>query len=428
MVVDRILLKEIILEQRELLSQKEQGVEREWLAAIDKYVKLPQAVVITGIRRAGKSTLLKQIINKYYQDRCYFLNFEDERLIDFKASDFNSLLELFMEIYGERKVFFLDEIQNVEKWELFVRRMYDRGYKFFITGSNASLLSREIGNRLTGRYLPVHLFPFSFGEFLSFKGQKVSPQSFSVTSQRSRVKKSFNEYLKWGGMPEYLKYKNIDLLKGVYDDILYRDIVARYDIKDVKALRELALFFMSNRGSLFTYNKLKQFLGLGSVNTAKSYTGYLENSFLLFVVNQFSYSLKKQSISAKKAYAVDNGMLQAVSFQFSENRGKYLENLVYVELKRRGLEIYYYKTSGGFEVDFIVKNGRRITELIQVVRSLNSEKVRKREIRALKEAGRELKIKKALILTEDGEDIMKVDGIKIEVKPIYKWLLAKGGF
>ena len=420
--MDKILLKEVVVEQRDFILKKEYGVERECLVNIAKQVKSSHVVAISGLRRSGKSTLLKQIMQKYYQNDGYYLNFEDERLLEFTASDFNFLFEILIELYGEKKVFFFDEIQNIPKWELFVRRMHDRGYKFFITGSNASLLSREIGTRLTGRYLPVQLFPFSFNEFLLFNGEQIDSLSLLKTSTRGRLKRFFNRYLMWGGMPEYLKYKNADLLKGVYEDILYRDIVARYDIKEVKILRELGLYFMSNTGALFSYNRLKQSLGLGSVNTAKSYCDYLENSFLVYAVNQFSYSVKKQIQNAKKAYVIDNGILEAVAFRFSQNRGKYLENLVHVELRRRGLDVYYYKTSGGFEVDFVLKNGRKIVELVQVASSLSKKAVKDREIRALTEACKELKTKNILILTENDEEVIRAKGIKIEVKPVYKWL------
>ncbi len=423
--MDKALLKEIILEQAELLECKEIGIEREILSAIGKYTQAPQAVVVSGIRRAGKSTLLKQIIEKYHKEQGYYFNFEDERLCDFKAANFNSLLEVFVELFGERKVFFLDEIQNVENWELFVRRMCDRGFKFYITGSNASLLSREIGARLTGRHMPINLSPFSFREFLKFKGFEINKNSLSITAERGKIKRYFNEYLQWGGMPEFLRYKDRDLLKAAYNDILYRDIAARYEIKEVKALRELSLYFLSNPGSPFSYNKLKNSLGMGSVNTIKSYTDFLENSFLIMVNNQFSYSFKKQIVNAKKVYCVDNGILEAVSFQFSLNRGKYLENIVNAELKREGEEIYYYKTRSGFEIDFVIKRGRNVNMLMQVAMSLHKEETRNRELRALKEAAEELKVKNALILTEDAEEDLKENSLEIKVMPVYKWLLER---
>jgi predicted AAA+ superfamily ATPase len=224
-------------------------------------------------------------------------------------------------------------------------------------------------------------------------------------------------------MPEYLKYNDSTLLKRVYEDILYRDIVARYDIKQVKALRELGLYLLSNIGGLFSYNNLTKILGVGSMNTIKSYADYLENSFLVSLVNRFSYSLKQQFVANKKIYCIDNGLAESIAFQFSKNKGKFLENLVFLELRRRYAEIYYYKTANSLEVDFLIKNGRKDISLIQVADNLDNEKTRQREIDALIHAMDELKINKALILTEDTEEEIKLKGKIILAQPIYKWLL-----
>ncbi len=283
------LLREIILEQEKNRQTVDLGIKRSALDIVLKQISLSHAVVISGIRRSGKSTLLNQIISNCYEKGVYYLNFEDERLVDFAVTDFNNLYETFLELYGERKVFFFDEIQNVPKWEIFVRRMQDKGCKFFITGSNASLLSKELGTKLTGRCVSIELYPFSFVEFLSFKGYKLQKNALSYTAERAAIKKHFAEYLKHGGMPEYLKYKDPTLLKRVYEDILYRDIVARYDIKQVKVLRELGLYLLSNIGGLFSYNNLKKVLGVGSMNTIKSYADFLENSFLIFLISFLKY-------------------------------------------------------------------------------------------------------------------------------------------
>ena len=226
-------------------------------------------------------------------------------------------------------------------------------------------------------------------------------------------------------MPEYLKYKDVTLLKRVYEDILYRDIVARYDIKQVKALRELGLYLLSNIGNLFSYNSLKNVLGVKSMNTVRSYSDYLENSFLVLLVNRFSYSLKQQFVANKKIYCIDSGLAESVAFQFSKNKGKYLENLVALELRRRDREIYYYKTANNLEVDFLVKNGRSDISLIQVAYDLDSEKTRRRELDSLERAMKELKLNKALILTEDTEDEIKIGSKPVVVRPIYKWLLEQ---
>jgi predicted AAA+ superfamily ATPase len=424
-MMDKRLLKEVALEQWQEYQGLDTGTPRQALSVVDSYRKLPHAIVISGMRRAGKSTLLTQIAGKYKPQGHYYFNFEDERLLDFKVTDFNVLYEVLIELFGEHKIFFLDEIQNVDKWEVFVRRMMDKKYKFFITGSNASLLSKELGSRLTGRSVVTELYPFSFREFLAFKKFTLGANYLSLTTQRAKIKRHFQQYLREGGVPEYHKYGDPVILKTIYENILYRDIVARHDIKDVKALRELSLYYLTNIGRPFSYNKLKGYLKLGSENTVKSYTGYLEDSYLMFELPRFDYSLKRQFMAPKKIYCMDNGIVSAVAFQFSKNRGQYLENTVFVELKRRGGELFYYHTKDGKEVDFAVKKGIRRVSLLQVTESLFDSKVREREISALTKAMQELKLKKALILTEDEKETLKVKEGTIDVKPVYEWLLEE---
>ena len=419
------LLKEIILEQEKDRQAIDAGIPRALLSVALRHASLPHAVVVSGVRRCGKSTLLDQVIGRLYRKGVYYLNFEDERLVDFGVEDFNRLYEVFLELYGERKIFFFDEVQNVPQWEMFVRRMQDKGCKFFITGSNASLLSKELGAKLTGRNVSVELFPFSFKEYLAFQGVSLSRNSLSLTTERAAIKRHFDEYLKHGGMPEYLKYREVSLLKRVYEDILYRDIVARYGIKQVKPLRELGLYLLSNIGGTFSYNNLKNVLGVGSMNTIKSYADYLENSYLIFLVGKFSYSLKEQFVALKKIYCIDNGLADSVAFQFSKNRGKFLENLVFLALRRKFSEIYYYKTTNNLAVDFLVKVGRKDLRLIQVADRLDHEKTRQREIAALVKAMEELRLKKALVLTEEGEEEIIAGGKAITVRSVYKWLLEE---
>jgi predicted AAA+ superfamily ATPase len=424
--VHKSLLKEIVLEQEKDRQDIDAGIPRAALSIASRHATLPHAVVVSGVRRSGKSTLLNQIISDLYKKGVYYFNFEDERLVDFDVDDFNHLYEVFLELYGDKKIFFFDEVQNVPQWEVFVRRMQGKGCKFFITGSNASLLSKELGTKLTGRNVNVELFPFSFMEFLSFKGFQLSKNGLSLTSERAAIKKYFAEYLKYGGMPEYLKYQDTTLLKRLYEDILYRDIVARYGIKQVKPLRELGLYLLSNIGGTFSYNNLKNVLGLGSMNTIKRYADFMENSYLIFLVSKFSYSLKQQFVSLKKIYCIDNGLSEAVAFQFSKNKGKFLENLVFLELRRKFQEIYYYKTTNNLEVDFLFKSGKNDLKLIQVADNLDNEKTRQRELNALEKAMDELKLKTALILTEDTEEEIVLKGKVLMVKPIYKWLLGDG--
>ncbi len=416
--MDSRILKEIILQQKREFERKEDFVRRDILDKIEDYLKMPHAIVISGLRRSGKSTLLKEIKNNFYKNEIvYYFNFEDEHLVNFNVEDFNLLYETFVELFGKHKIFFFDEIQNIKGWELFVRKMYDRGFKFILTGSNSSMLSRELGSRLTGRYISIELQPFSFKEFLSFKNIKV-PKHI-LTEDRALIKNAFNNYLKNGGIPEYLIYNNNELLKTLYENILYRDILVRYGLNNEKSLKELALYLFSNYGTEISYNKLKAMLNVGSLNTVKNYVHYLENSYLIFTIPKYEYSIKKQIYSPKKIYVIDNSLIDLISFGFSQNIGKILENLVFIELKRRNNEVYYHKDK--HECDFIITENRNILTAIQVTLNLKNNK--EREYNGLLEALDAYKLNTGLILTENEDYEEIVQNKKIVVKSIWKWLL-----
>ena len=423
--MEKSTLKTLVLEQRENIIAKDKGLKRDLLSEIAPNIKLPHCLIIAGIRRVGKSTLLLQIIDSYFGEDFYYFNFEDERLINFNIEDFNLLYEAMIEFYGENKTFFFDEIQNIRGWETFVRRMMDKNYKFILTGSNATLLSRELGTKLTGRYILSTLYPFSFKEFLRFKEYSFDGKDLLITEKKVKIKKQFDEYLKRGGMPEYLKYNyNQEILQRLYEDIIYRDITARYGIKDMKTLRELALYYLTNITGEISYNKLKNTYKTGSVNTIKNYSEYLENSYLVDILNIFSYSVKQQAIAPKKVFCIDNGIAVAISFAFSENMGKYLENLVYIELRRRGETLYYYKTKNNNSIDFVIKRGNKINGIIQVCFDIGNEKTREREIKSLNQAMNELGLNEGLIITYENEEIIKMNDQSIKVIPAYKWLVT----
>ena len=415
-------LKEVILSQS--IRPVKNEVSREIDQELERYAKLPHAVLISGIRRSGKSTLLEQLINKRHA-KCYYLNFEDERLINFKTEDFDALHEIFIELYGDNLPFFLDEIQNIENWEVFVRRLYKQGYKFYITGSNASMLSHEMGTKLTGRHVDLELFPFSFKEYLQFQKVNYDQNDLYLTPQRALLKKHFNLYLKEGGMPEFLQYKDSIVLQRTYDDILYRDIITRYDVKAIKQFRSLSFYLMSNISSKFTYNNLKNLFGFGSVSTVKNYIDYLTNSYLLFPLTRFAFSLKSQEQAPRKIYAIDNGMVEKIAFKFSQKQGQYLENLVYLELRRRHKELYYYETKNDLEVDFLVYEAGKIQALIQVSYDISVEQTKTREINALVKAMKETGCETALLLTYDTKDILTIENKTIQILPVYHWILTK---
>lgn len=415
------LLSLALKEQFEAFESRELGVEREILSNLKDLVDAPQVVVVTGLRRVGKSTLLRQIAGKYLNEDYYFVNFEDERLLNFQVKDFDLLHETLISLFGEKKAFLFDEIQNVPQWELFVRRLHDHGYKFIVTGSNASLLSQELGTRLTGRSIRVELFPFSFREFLALKETKVPDLKVLTTRQKGNLLKLTNEYLAAGGIPDALKYPELAIHKTLYDDVLFRDVATRYSIDNVKSLQELAFYLISNTSSLVSFNKLKDLLKLGSVNTVKSYISYLENSWLFFVVNKYAYSVKEQQIAAKKLYCVDTGLAQSVGFSFSENKGKLMENLVFLTLRRKYKTVYYFKTTQDFEVDFYIPSQQM---LVQVAQKFDMQTTHEREQKALVTAKSELQKVTRLVLVNEGEkQEMEYQGARIHVVPLYEWLL-----
>jgi predicted AAA+ superfamily ATPase len=413
-------IKAMLLEQFKAFWQRDTGIEREEFAALRRAASQPHAVIISGLRRVGKSTLLAQLAHRLGEEHFYYVNFEDDRLLGFQASDANDLYQVLVELFGERLVFILDEVQNVPGWERFVRRFMDMGFKFYISGSNASLLSRELGSRLTGRYVLVELFPFSFSEFLHFRQHTIPDLGRLTTVDTARLQQFLSEYLRLGGIPDPLKYPELPLLRTLYDDVLYRDIAARYRVEGLRALKELAFYLMSNVASPVSFNRLKEQLRLGSVNTVKNYIEYLENSWLLFTLNVFDYSVKRQQIAAKKVYSIDTGLAGSVGFAFSANTGKLLENLVFLALRRRTREIYYYTSPAGYEVDFYLPQTR---QLIQVAQNLGDPITRERETRALLDSMRFLTISQGLILSDANSAAIKSNGFTIGIRSLVEWLL-----
>jgi predicted AAA+ superfamily ATPase len=415
-------IKAMLLEQHQAFWLRDTGVERTQLGELERAAPLPHAVIISGLRRVGKSTLLAQLAHRLASDSYYYVNFEDDRFLGFQAEDVNDLYQALIELFGERKLFMIDEVQNVPGWEHFVRRLMDMGIKFYITGSNASLLSRELGSRLTGRYVPVELFPFSFVEFLNFKGYAIPDLARSITVEMAYLRKHLDEYMRLGGIPDPLKYPELPLLRTLYDDVLYRDVAARYHIEEVRALKELAFYLMSNPASQVSFNKLKEQHHLGSVNTIKNYIEYLEDSWLVFTLNVYDASVKRQQIAAKKVYSIDTGLANVVGFAFSANTGKLFENLVFLALRRKTREIYYYTTPGGYEVDFYLPE---MHQLIQVTQNMDHPATRDREIRALRDGLKSLGLSTGLILAETGSDEIAEDGFTIQIRSLAEWLLQR---
>lgn len=409
---DLKLLEEVVLDQLSNFSKKDSGMER--MVDFDKYLKTKQIVVISGIRRCGKSTLLKQFSLRL--KNFYYINFEDERLLDFTVEDFNNLLLVWKKNFNSKNIL-MDEIQNVEKWELFVARLKEEGYKVFITGSNSKLLSSELATRLTGRYFLIKLYPFSFKEFMAFK--KVKTEELT-SDTKVKIFKLFEEYLFNGGFPDYIIYKDEEFLESTYRDIIYKDIIARFKIREVKRFRQFTNFLFTNFTKEMNYTGIAEALKIKSANSVINYIGALEESYLIFELFKYDYSEKEHYKGNKKICVIDNGMRRKIAFSFSEDRGRFLENMIFIELKRRGSEIFYFKNEG--ECDFVINEKNKIIEAIQVCSSLNTFN-EQREINGLIEAINKFNLKKGYILTENQEEIREIDGKEIYIMPAWKFCL-----
>jgi uncharacterized protein len=410
-------IKQLLLEQNQITKNTE-TIPRELSHQINKFKETPFIIIISGIRRSGKSTLLSQIrANKSTES--YYVNFDDERFVQFTVDDFQSLYESFIELFGSKNTFFFDEIQNIKGWERFIRRLHNERKKIYITGSNASMLSKELGTHLTGRHISFSLYPFSFKEFLQFKQHPYPNLQRLTTEQKSLLKKMFNEYLEKGGLPEYLQTDKEEYLKTLYENILYRDIITRYKLPNERTIKEVVYFAVSNIGKEISFNSLRKLTGLTSATTIKEYFEYLENSYLTFLVPRFNPSLKKQIYYNKKIYFIDMAMVKILGFRTSDDTGRILENLVFLQLKRENKEIFFHKEK--YECDFLIRDGTSIGEALQVTQNLS--KNREREIQGLMEALNQYNLSQGFILTTDQEEIIHQKGKKIIVLPIWKWLL-----
>lgn len=402
-----MLLKEtiekVIISQKRIFQKKERVIDRELMDWIKIYKKF--AIVISGVRRSGKSTLMKSIAKKIKS--FYYISFEDPRLAGFNLKDFENLEKAFKKVYGKSDYYLFDEIQLVDKWEFYIRKLLDQNKYVIVTGSNASLLSRELGTKLTGRNLRYELFPFSYKEFLSFLNKKAGLDSFK-------------KYLVDGGFPEYLLLKDPKILQNLLTDSLFRDIAIRHKIRNVKQLNELAVFLITNVAKEFSYTALRKMFNFGSTNSVSKFISFLEESYLLFILSKFDYSFKKQIINPKKVYIIDNGIIVQSSKSFSDDLGKLLENLVFIHLKSKQKELFYFREKN--ECDFVIREKNQITKTIQVCFDLNEEN-KEREINGLLEAMEKFNLKEGLILTFNQEDKFKIENKTIKIIPAWKWLL-----
>ncbi|MCF8233134.1 MAG: ATP-binding protein [Bacteroidales bacterium] len=401
MILKEELERCIVKQQKEL--QKDLGTPRE----IDLKLLPKFTTIISGIRRCGKSTLVRQFLHD--KSPVYYTNFEDIILASFELKDFAKLEAIFKEKYGPNGIFFFDEIQNINGWEKYIRQLVDQGEQVILTGSNASMLSAELGTRLTGRQITKELFPFSYREFLWFRQKKHSLEIF-------------REYLQKGGFPEYLKTNDNDILSNLFQDIFYRDVLQRNDLRNENAIKTLLHYAISNIGKETSYNKLRSHIGVGSGNTISQFVNHFEQAYMLFSIKKFDYSLKKQQANPKKLYCIDNAMIGINAFTFSENKGRLLENTVFLELKRQGHEVYYHKEN--HECDFVIRQGYHITQALQVCYALDDDN-QQWEIEGLRDALQTYDLREGWLLTFNQEDRLTVDNKTIHIRPVWKWLLEK---
>ncbi|MBI3032084.1 ATP-binding protein [Candidatus Woesearchaeota archaeon] len=418
--MDKNILRQILSDHQNQFRREENIVERELNT---HYIfKGNEIIIISGIRRCGKSTFLR-LLAKKVEGIKIFIDFDDVRFVDFDHHNFQDIQELIAEIYGvsQKKYYFLDEVQNIQYWEKWVNNLYAQGNKVFVTGSNATLLSSEISTFLTGRNKVVKLFPFSFKEFLKLKDYQNLDVTKLTTEEKGKIYALFLEYFVMGGFPLIIKNNDLELSKQYFDDILNKDVINRYKIREVKELKDLILFLFSHVSSQYSYSTLKQVTGIKSLSTIKNYIDYFQNVFLLSSVQRFDYSIKKQKVSSSKIYALDNSFLKTVAFNFTENLGRRLENLIFIELKRRDKEIYYHTEKK--ECDIVIRDGLKIVQAIQVAVHLATPETKKRELEGLLDAMIKYKLSEGLLLTLETEEIIIKGDRKIIVKPIWKWLL-----
>ncbi len=419
------MIKNIIYQQRE---ERDSLLKHDYIMRLDvpakaEYLTTGLIKLITGPRRSGKSVLSLQLLK---EKNFAYLNFDDDLLL--KYFNENAVIQSLNEVYPDYEYLFLDEIQNLPDWELWVNKLYRRGVNLVVTGSNARLLSREMGTSLTGRFIQIDVFPFSFLEFLHFYKVSLSGETAYSPQKTGNILSHLNNYLLNGGFPEVVLNPSIakNYLSSLFDSIILKDIMRRFKIRQSQQLYDLSNYLLANYTSPWSYNQLKTDLGFNSVSTVQKFTGYLSEPYLFMNLTRYAAKLKGQQKSPKKSYIIDNGYIKARSFELSPNWGRLLENVVFIELLRRhfkpGLDLFYYRTCNDKEIDFVCRKGHTIVQLIQVCYDISNSRTLKREISALQEASSELGCKNLLLITWDKEEVVERNMCNIRLLPACKWL------
>lgn len=393
--------------------------------------RIRKAVIITGPRRAGKTYYLYHLASILKGKNILYFNFEDERVVQPTSEDLTLILESYFELHPETNLdslyVFLDEVENIDNWEKFVRRILEKGARVFITGSNSKLLAGEISTALRGRSISFKIHPFSFKEFLKVKGIK-DLKNIVHGKGRFLALKILKEYLKWGGFPEIAFVKEERLKRAILQEYLltmvHRDVEERYKIDNLIALENLIKFMITNISTPLSFNGIEKWMNSIGIRVSRAtlidYSRYLENAFAFSLINKFDYSVKRQTRSQPKAYASDVGLYTANSFKFSRDKGKIAENVVYNHLLTYEKEIYY--DSNGYECDFILKKGEKVVDAIQVCWKID-ETNKEREVRGLLASMKKFNLKKGKIVNLDHKNVEKIDGLTVEYIPLLEFLL-----
>lgn len=408
------------------------GRPRETALELIAQIEAREVKVLTGVRRSGKSTLFYQLVEWLLKEKnvpprqILLLNFEDEALAHYSLDEIFNAFQTHLSPEGNIYLF-LDEIQQKEGWERWVRKKYDLKEKinFFATGSSAGLLEEEYATLLTGRNLTTGIYPLSFKEILQFSGIHVDNVGLASQNVKNRISGLLLKYLSKGSFPEIVFHQQETsrrLLNQYFQDIIYKDIVGRHGCHPGK-IKDLAAYLMTNISSLTSLRSLRNTFGFGT-NLIGEYLSYLEDAFLVFQLYLFDYSMKKQLVNPRKIYSVDNGLRNAVAFKFSQDMGRLMENAVFLELKRRNEDVYYWKDTRGKEVDFVLRKGLKIESAIQVCADPGDHITVKREITALEAAMDEFDLNEAIVITLDKMKEHKKDGRTIKFLPLYEWLMT----
>lgn len=423
-------LKSVVVSQREAITdlfKREKIIERDIdISQIRKLIAHPAILALLGVRRCGKSVFSWLLLEG---EKFGYINFFDERLTGLKAQDLNKVLQAFYELYGDIDYFIFDEIQKVQDWEKFASRLRT-SKRIVITGSNSEILSGKLATYLTGRHADVELLPFGFREYLRSSGVALDANWAYSTHSIAAVKMALQEFMEKGGLPEVQKFGSI-MLQGIYRDIIENDIIGQHRLRNQQGVRDLTKYLISNIGKEVSFHRLKAPLGISDDHTIAKYTSFISDAYLIFLLKRFSFRLRDQFKAPKKVYCIDTGIVSSVSFRLSGEPGRLLENLVFLEMLRRKSiagslhEIYYWKDHRGREVDFVIRNGPSVEQLVQVTYVSGENEIDGREASALIIASAELGCDNLLIITWDYEGSVSIKGKEIRCVPVWKWLLAE---